>query len=670
LRSLWPLLFVVVVVGCPSLEPRPDPGEYVVHRLNRAEYNNSVRDLLGTSLTPADEFPTDDHGYGFDNIGAALSMSPLHVELYERAARLLAEEALADPEPWPLTLTQQTEELGADVGEDWGLGFWNLDENGEIVARFDLAGEGTWTVSTRVFGHPADGASARFSLRVDGTEVGQFDAPDLASDAAVFAVDTTLTAGHHLVSVAFLNDLWLPDLGVDRDLLVDWLRVEGPLGRTAPPNPIKEDLITCFPAQIGRRTCTREILGTFARRAWRRPVTGAERDGLLAVAEAAWDGGESWEYGLGLGLQATLLSPHFLFRVELDDDPSSLEPHPVSDYELASRLSYFLWSSTPDEDLFALADEGTLHLPEVLTGQVRRMLEDPRSDALIDNFAGQWLFIRAIDDASPDGATWPDFDDAARSSLQSEMRLFFSGFLDGRDMRELLTSKSTWLDSRLVEHYELDLPEGTVPEDGGFVEVDFPDGPRGGLLGMGGLMTATSYPLRTSPTLRGKWVLGHLLCAEPPAPPAGVEGLLADEESDAETLRERLEQHRADPTCAACHEVMDEIGFALEPFDPVGVYRTEYAPGVPVDASGRFPDGTSFEGPRELTAVIAADDRLGGCIARQLTTYALGRGPIFADLEPMAEIEASFVDSGYRFEDLAVAIVTSPAFLTRRGQEP
>ncbi len=657
-----------MLLGCPSEIIVPDPGEYVMHRLNRAEYNNTVRDLLGTSLTPADDFPTDDHGYGFDNIGAALSMSPLHVELYERAADLLVTEALSDPEPWPLTITQQAEEAGASVGSDWGLGFWNLSEEGEVSAVFDLVGEGTWTVRTRAFGHPAAGESARFSLRVDGNEIGQFDAPDLASEVQVFEVDATLLAGFHIVSVAFLNDFWQPEVGADRNLLIDWIEVEGPIGRQTPPNAIKADLLTCDPELIGRSTCTRAILGSFATRAWRRPLTGVELDSLLALAEAAWNVGESWEYGLGLALKAALVSPHFLFRVELDEYPASTEPHRVNDYELASRLSYFLWSSMPDEDLFALAHDGTLHLPEVLAGQVRRMLADPQSDALIDNFAGQWLFIRAIEDAAPDGATWPDFDDDVRASLQAEMRLFFAGFLDGRDMRQLLTSTSTWLDSRLVGHYELDLPEGIVPADGTFVEVDFPDGPRGGLLGMGGLMTATSYPLRTSPTLRGKWVLGHLLCAEPPAPPPGVEGLSTEDETDAETLRERLEQHREDPVCASCHEVMDEIGFALEPFDPVGVHRTEYSEGVPVDASGTFPDGRSFVGPRELTAVIAADERLGGCIARQLYTYALGRGPVFEDLDPMVDIEAAFMDSGYSFEELAIAIVTSDPFLLRRGQ--
>lgn len=667
MRAPWPLL-LLVLLGCPSEVLVPDPGEYVVHRLNRAEYNNTVRDLLGTSLTPADDFPSDDHGYGFDNIGAALSMSPLHVELYERAADVLVEEAFADPEPWPLTLTVQAEEVNADIGSDWGLGFWNLDQEGELTALFDLAGEGTWSVSTRVFGHPAAGESARFSLRVDGIERGQYEAPDLASEAETFSVDVTLTGGYHTVSVAFLNDFYQPEVGADRNLLIDWIEMEGPIGRQAPPNAIKADLLSCDPDALGRRTCTRAILGSFATRAWRRPLTSTELDSLLALAESAWDLGESWEYGVGLGVKAALLSPHFLFRIELDEDPASLESHPVSDYELASRLSYFLWSSMPDDDLFALAHEGTLHLPEIVAGEVRRMLADPRSDALIDNFAGQWLFIRAIEDAAPDGATWPDFDDDVRASLQTEMELFFAGFLDGRDMRQMLTATSTWLDSRLVEHYALDLPEGTVPADGSFVEVTFPDGPRGGLLGMGGLMTATSYPLRTSPTLRGKWVLGHLLCAEPPPPPPGVEGLATEDEADAETLRERLEQHRADPTCASCHEVMDEIGFALEPFDPVGVHRTEYSPGVPIDARGTFPDGRSFVGPRELTAVIAADERLGGCIARKLYTYALGRGPVFEDLEPITEIEAAFIDSNYSFEELAVAIAGSGPFLRRRGQ--
>ncbi len=470
------------------------------------------------------------------------------------------------------------------------------------------------------------------------------------------------------MSVAFLNDFSQPEIGLDRNLLVDWIQVYGPLGRDTPPNAIKASILTCDPGEIGRRTCTRDLLTDFASRAWRRPLTARESDALLALAEGAWDVGESWEYGVGLALQAVLVSPHFLFRWELDEDPASLEPHPLGDYELASRLSYFLWSSMPDEELFAVAAEGQLGTPVVLEQQVRRMLADPKSDALIDNFAGQWLFIRAVDDAAPDGATWPDFDEAVRDSLQAEMRLFFAGFMDGRDMRELLTAETTWLDSRLVDHYEL--TDVTVPDDGGFTEVAFPDGPRGGLLGMGGLMTATSYPLRTSPTLRGKWVLGHLLCAEPPAPPPGVEGLSQDEETDAETLRERLEQHREDPTCASCHEIMDEIGFALEVFDPVGVHRTEYGPDTPVDAVGRFPDGTTFDGPRELAGVVAADERFGQCIARQLYTYALGRGPEFADLDPRREVEATFAASGYSFEELVLAIATSGPFTTRRGQEP
>ena len=341
-------------------------------------------------------------------------------------------------------------------------------------------------------------------------------------------------------------------------------------------------------------------------------------------------------------------------------------PHRVTDLELAARLSYFLWSSTPDELLLDLAEAGELSQPETLEAQVRRMLDDSRSEALTDNFAGQWLYIRAVQDAAPDGATWPDFDAELRDSLQEEMRLFFESIArSDRDVRELLTARESWIDGRLAEHYGL---EGfQPPADGSFVEVAFSGEQRGGLATLGGLMTATSYPLRTSPTLRGKWLLGHLLCAEPPAPPPGVEGLPQESETEAETLRERLSQHRADPSCAGCHGSMDELGFALEHFDPVGVWREDYGSGLPVDSTGTLPDGRSFDGALEMSAVIAEDPRFPTCLTRQLTTYALGRGPVPADRDPLVDIEAAFAESGYRFEELIVAIATSELFGSRRG---
>ncbi len=372
--------------------------------------------------------------------------------------------------------------------------------------------------------------------------------------------------------------------------------------------------------------------------------------------------GESVEQGLELAIRGILLSPHFIYRPELDDDPSSTEPHLLNDYELASRLSYFLWSSMPDAALFDAAATGRLQDEAGLRAEVDRMLSDPKAQSLVDNFAGQWLRIRSLDDHVPDYATFPNWDDSLRDSMGQESKLFFGDFLRGDvPMDQLLLTDFTYLNDRLAAHYGLPFDLG--PE---FERVSLgPTDTRFGLLTLGSLLTVTSAPTRTSPVKRGVWILEQLLCSEPPPPPPGVEGLPQDGMSGG-TLREQLEQHRADPTCASCHNVMDPLGLGLEHYDAVGAYRTEDR-GFPVDATGELVTGETFVDAREMAALIQADNRFDVCVVEKLFLYALGRPASTPEHPFLEEIAESAAQSGSELPELIKLIATSEPFRTRRG---
>jgi hypothetical protein len=408
--------------------------------------------------------------------------------------------------------------------------------------------------------------------------------------------------------------------------------------------------------------CLRQIAERFGKRAWRRPLTAEELDRLVVLAQAGLDAGDDVESAMRAMLGSMLVSPHFLFRVELDPDPSSTAPHPLSDYELASRLSYFLWSSMPDDTLFEVADSGMLQDDATLAAQVQRMLDDEKASALLDNFAGQWLFIRALDDHTPDYATFPDFDDALRAAMRTETELFVREFLFGDEtLDRLLTADFTFANDRLADHYGLPSPGGATLE-----RVTLTGGERRGLLTQGSLLTVTSFPTRTSPVKRGKWVLEQLLCEPPPPPPPGVEGL-TKEDMPTGSLRERMEQHRSNPECAACHTSMDPIGFGFEQYDGIGTFRTRDQ-SFAIDPSGMLPGGAAFAGPLELAALLASDARLPHCMAEQLFIYALGRGPARHDQADLDAIAEGFVAGGHRFRQLAELVATSHAFRYRRGE--
>ena len=636
-----------------------DPGRKTLHRLNRFEYDNTVRDLLGTSQTPAvDTFPVDDFAAGYDNIAANLSTSPLHLEMYESAALSLGEEVFDLPltEPFDSIWQPETDDLSPTTGGVSGQAY-NLWSNGTLTAVFDAPEDGTYILSTRAWGQQAGPDLARLTLGHDGfVDLDQDVAADSDNNAEVFEVEVELTAGIHTVEVAFVNDYYDPDIGADRNLLVDWVGAYGPTDAAAGENPLREALVPCDPDVDGARACASTVFADLAEKAWRRPLEPAELDSLLTVFDSIMDDGGTFEDGLTFTLAATLLSPHFTYRVDLEDDPESMTITALNDFEIASRLSYMLWSSMPDDELFRAAKAGELQTDAGIEEQVRRMLDDPKAESLVTNFAGQWLYFRAIDDLAPDPTVYPEFNDVLRASMKVEAESFMRSFLHSdRDMRELLSATEGQIDSVLAAHYGL--AEPSEP----WATVNLAGVDRGGLLGMAGILAVNSYPARTSPVIRGKYVLGQLMCDEPPPPPPGVEGLEEDENVDPQDLREALEQHREDPVCRGCHEVMDELGFGLEGFDVIGASRD-------ADSSGELPDGTTFYGAREMSDIVAQDPKLTHCITEQMFTYGLGRIPGATDERFLDEVHTEFAAGGYAFPELVVALATSAPFRHRRGQ--
>jgi len=640
-------------------EPGTDPGRVTIHRLNRSEYNNTVRDLLGTQQRPADSFPADDFGLGFDNIADVLSTSPLQAELYELAAEGLIAEAMKLPITEATLWKFEAEEALASVGAKSGEA-WNLYSNGEVYATTEIPHTGKYLFRARVWAQQAGPDLAHLNLTVDQVPVFMVDTDAVANNAKIYEVEVDLTAGVHKFAVEFTNDYYDPDNMADRNLLVDWFSVEGPQDLIQGENEQRTRIMICDPVADGEPSCGRAILRAFVRRAWRRPPTDLEIDQLYAFISAAKAAGQDFEAGLRVALQAALVSPYFVYRVELDPAPTDLTPHPLSDHELASRLSYFLWSSMPDEPLLAAADQGLLQDPGQLEAQALRMLEDPRAVALIDNFAGQWWLIRNVEVAFKDVLLYPQWNAEMKASMREELRLFAASFFAAeRNMLEMLTSTRSFVDQRLADHYGL---EGAFGPD--FVEADFGAAPYQGILNKAGLMTVLSHADHTSPVKRGKWVLENLLCQVPPPPPPGVDTKL--DPVVGKTQREMLEAHREDPKCVGCHIVMDPLGFGLEHYDPLGKWR-DLENGLPIDPSGTLPNGNYFADGLAMQTLISAEPDFSRCVARKTFIYALGRATSLADLPHLNAIVAGFEGSDYRFSDLVLHLVTSDVFRQRRG---
>ncbi len=646
--------------GGPHPTPEgADSGRVTVHRLNRSEYDNTVRDLLGTKLKPAVNFPADDFAFGFDNLADTLSLSPVQFELYELTAQTLVAEAMANAVP-STTTRYEAETIGGSAGAASGNA-WNLFTNGKIQLTGKIPSAGTYKIRVRAWQTPAPPDDAHMTLSV-GTQTFGFAISGDSKAPMTIEQQVVIPTSGALVSVSFDNDFYDSVAMLDRNLLVDYIEIEGPIGVTK-DNPLRDRIVTCD-FKTGGDTCLREILQAFGERAWRRPLVTSEVDDLMKLIGVARAQTDTDEAGLRLALRAILLHPAFLYRVELDPAPTSEVSHPLGDYELASRLSYFLWSSMPDQALFDAASAGKLHDDAELDAQVDRMLADPRSHAMIDNFAGQWLYTREIADHQADYTLFPTYDPDLAASMKAESDLFFDEMLKSNDLGidSLVKANFTYLDDRLAKHYGLPAPGSATP-----VRVTLKSGQRGGVLSQAALLTVTSNPDRTSPVKRGKWIMSNLLCAQPPDPPPNIPSITKTD-LQGKTVREVLDEHTKNPVCASCHKVMDQLGFALENYDAIGAWRT-VDNGFPIDSSGALPDGTKFKTEAEMADVIAKDPRFPRCVAKKMYTYALGRGPTVADDPWLDKLTTDFTSKGSKLRELVKLLVKSEPFRTRRGEK-
>ena len=650
---------------------RPNPGAPAIHRLNRAEYRNAVRDLLGLDLDHARDLPADDSGYGFDNIGDVLTVSPLHVEQYVAAARRVSRLAVGSLTPRPVVERYEAPRGTADVAID-GL---PPNERGGILFRHYFPFDAEYTITVRVRGRRTGGMPApRLDLRVDGRRVrlldADFDPAEANQLTRNFELRLAIPAGQHEIGAGFLTEYARSEDGqATNRYSVDYVLVGGPYEAAGPGDPeSRRRLFVCRPAAgEAEEPCARRVLTAVARRAYRRPVTAADIDPLLELFALGRADGTRFEDGIEMALSGLLVSPSFLFRAPRAPEgtaPGSV--HSLSDVDLASRLSFFLWSSIPDDELLGLAERGRLAEPEVLAGQLARMLAAPKARALVDNFGGQWLHLRNVADWRPDPDRFADFDESLRYAFERETALFLDRLIrDDGSVLDLIDGDYSFLNERLARFYGIDGVGG-----GHFRRVSLAGTERGGVLTHGSLLMVTSYPTRTSPVLRGKWILENLLGAPPPPPPPDVPALADRAGTSAGSLREALERHRASPSCATCHARLDPLGFALESFDAVGAHRTEDG-GVPIEASGALPDGTLVDGPAGLRRVLLdRRDEFVETLAARLLTYAIGRGLESYDRPAVREIRRRTEAADYRFSALVATIVDSVPFRLRRTPEP
>jgi len=656
-----------------------DPGRVTIRRLNRVEYANTIRDLIGVDFKPADDFPSDDVGYGFDNIGDVLTLPPLLMEKYLAAAEKIATQAIvARQATEPVNSRFAADKLHSSLDGPGGAATGALYANGRVSTEVTFPVDGDYMIRARAFGEQAGPDAVKMALWIDDKKAAEVDVPATAEKPAIYEGKLTVAAGKFNVSAEFLNDFYDPNqtdpAQRDRNLFVDYLEIEGPLDhtRTLPEShrrilfrePKGDESPNGKPDDAKEiESAAREVLSRFATRAYRRPVTNDEVDRLMRLFEVGREGDGPFAAGIQLAVQAILVSPHFLFRVELDSGAGA-DSHveKLNDYQLASRLSYFLWSSMPDDELSALAASGELGKPEVLSAQVKRMMADEKSRALVDNFAGQWLQIRNLSLATPNRQQFKEFDDGLRNAMQQETEMFFeSVFREDRSVLDLLDADYTFLNEELAALYGI---EGISGKE--FRRVSFADKRRGGLLTHASILTITSNPTRTSPVKRGKWIMEQILGTPPPPPPPGVPELEQTELKG--TLRQKMEQHRENPACAVCHNRMDPLGFAFENFDAIGRWR-DRDDEAEIDPSGTLPGGQKFSGAAELRAILKSKpDVFARNLARKMLTYALGRGLEPYDNQAIREIAARMAADNYKCSSLVQAVVSSEPFRMRRGK--
>ena len=686
-----------------AAEAHPNPGRPVLHRLNRAEYANAIRDLLALDIDAASLLPPDDSAYGFDNISDALGLSPSLQEHYLSAALKIGALAVGDPHVTP---GSETWRIKQDLSQNKHIEGLPLGTIGGTRVLYNFPLDGEYVFQAKLFRTNLNimrGLSAEHQVEfaVDGQRVrlatfggpvdlaAMFETPTDTGDAvdARLRVRIPVKAGPHEVTVAFVQGpaVAIPDRlqpyirsSVDN---FDWaglphiqtLAITGPFHATGPGDtPSRRRIFICHATD---NACAKQIVATLARRAYRQPVTDTDLKVLMSFYAGQVanlrpianrparepDNREDFEAGIETALQRILASPKFVFRVERD--PAGAPPvHRITDLELASRLSFFLWSSIPDDELLDVASKGLLQNPTVLETQVRRMLADPKAEALVTNFAGQWLHLRNVPNVLPNSDLFPDFDDNLRQSMRRETELFFESIIhEDHSVLDLLTADYTFVNERLARHYGIPDIYGSR-----FRRVAITDDARRGLLGQASILAVTSHAERTSPVVRGKFILENILGTPVPPPPPDVPVLKETAAGEIpKTMREQMAEHRANPACATCHKVMDPIGFALENFDAVGAWRTR-EPGGPIDASGELADGTPINGVVTLReALVRRPDMFASTLTEKLLTYGLGRGLDYYDMPTVRAIVRQSAPDNYKFSAIVMGIIRSTPFQMR-----
>lgn len=638
----------------------PDPGRVTIRRLNRTEYSNTIRDLVGIEFRRTDDFPSDDVGYGFDNIGDVLTVSPLLLEKYLFAAEQIAEEAIVTS----VAKSQRyegNELLAAEGRTITERGDSRLFTAGTVYVEHAFPVGGDYRIKVLAYGDQAGPEPCKMTIGIDGIAQGPMDVPQKSDKPGLFEVPVNVKPGKHRVEVKFLNDYYNPNdpdaKNRDRNLVVAAIEVAPPSGAKLdyshlPPSHLR---IVPSPPVPGKEVdSARQVLTTFATRAFRRPATSEEIERVLTVFKAGQANKESYERSIQLGVTAILTSPNFLFRVEPQTKPGA----DLNSWQVASRLSYFLWASMPDKVLFDLATQDKLRDKQVLAQQVDRMLADPKADTLTTNFAAQWLQIPKFMNSNPDRKKYGSWNPQLKAAMRQEaLSTFRYVFFNDRPLTEFLDGDYVVVNDALAFFYGIPDVKG---KEFRRVEVD-PD-LRGGVYTMGAVLTLTSNPNRTSPTKRGKWILEQVLGTPPPPPPPGADQLPGAKDQAPKSIREQLELHRKNPDCASCHALLDPLGFALENFDGVGVHRYS-EDSVPIDASGELIDGTKFKGLKELKKALGSrKDQFTRAFAEKLLTYALGRGMKLADNCIIDDVADAAIKNEYRPKTMIHAIVQSDAF--------
>ncbi len=636
------------------------PGAFALRRLNREEYDRTTADLLSTTHRYGDTFPSEPKTGGFNNVGAGLAISPVWFDLADRAAAALAAEATRPPLAAPVEQVIAGN-AGAFVCETAPLnvvegGSFAMHSSGTAFAAVTVPVEGAWQITVNVHATHEHANPVLWSILLNGAVLYDGQIPTDQTTATISIVGP-FVSGSNTLGISFNNDY--QTAREDRNLYIDATTISGPVDWSPAPTPPYQRTMVCDLLTADPRSCARQVLEALVPRAWRRPATAEEIDSLLSVYDAVITLEATPQSALEAAVQAVLISPHFLLLVE---DPASEALTPVNDWQLASRLSYFLWGSMPDEALFAEAAAGTLHTDASLDAVVTRMLADPRAETLVTSFAAQWLGIDRVAGASPNPNTNEDWSWAVRDAMQAEMEDLFRTFVSTRPLVELLSAQPPATDPVLAEFLAAKLPHTPA------TVFDVAATGRGGWLTQAGLLAALSQPDRTSPVRRGAWVLGALLCAEPDPPPPGIPPL-GSTDGSAHDLRAQMEAHRANPVCASCHDAIDPIGFTMERFDQTGRYRPMDVVGE-IDQSGAMPDGTAVNGPLELQAAIAADPEYLRCATTKAFTWAHHRVPTPTDEVWIDVIRDAMVQEGASLQALIQAIVKAPPFRSRQLVTP